>query len=338
MLQGKIFLAVDGQSGTRATCNRDETWSVDSFLKNQQVSCLANDPSNHQVIYAGTNQNGVFRSLDKGESWSNIGFSGHSVKALAVSPHDSNFLVVGTKPALIFISHDSGQSWREQDSFRRIRGRRFWFSPAEPPDKRPYVQAITISPTNPQVMLAGIEFGAVVRSEDGGQTWSNHIKGTLRDCHDLKFHTSNGDWVYEAGGGGVACGRDNGRCWRKANHNLKLNQRYGTACAADPEHPEVWYASVAFSPGQAYGEQAKAYLFRASAEGKWQPIGWQAHPLPQMPIALLTDPTAPGHLYAGLTFGDVWHSTDYGSSWQKLPFNLGRIWRSLILSESEKVI
>lgn len=49
---------------------------------------------------------------------------------------------------------------------------------------------------------AGIELGAVVRSEDGGRTWSGHRHGALRDCHSLTFHHSHAQWVYEAGGTG----------------------------------------------------------------------------------------------------------------------------------------
>lgn len=327
----KTFLAVNGQSVTRASCNGNGNWLVKTLLAEQQAACLAVDPQNTDVVYAGTNGNGLFRSLDRGERWSALGMDGQIVKAIAVSPQDPQLIFVGTKPALMYVSQDGGQRWVELEAFRKIRGCRFWFSPAEPPDKRPYVQAIAISPADPNVVLVGIEFGAVIRSEDGGQTWSNHIKGTLRDCHDMKFHTTSGDWVYESGGGGVALGRENGRKWHKANANLKLTQRYGSACAADPERPEVWYASVALSPGQAYGEKAKAYLFRASSGADWEPIGWQEHPLPQMPISLITDPAAPGHLYAGLTYGDVWHSPDYGDSWQKLPFSLQRIWRSMIV-------
>lgn len=331
MTGNKIFLVTTGSSLARAERGVNGDWSVASALVDEEVGCVTAVPQNPNTLYAGTQGNGVFRSDDKGKSWQAISLSGHIIKSLAVSPHDPNVIYAGTKPACVYISRDGGQSWTELESFRQIRGRRFWRSPAEPPDWRAYVQAITISPTQPDVVLAGIEFGAVVRSEDGGQTWSNHVKGTLRDCHDLKFHAANGDWVYESGGGGAALGRENGRVWQKANANLRLSQRYGAACAADPERPEVWYVSVAFSPGQAYGEQAKAFLFRASGGAECQPIGWQAHPLPQMPIALVTDSAVPGHLYAGLTYGDVWHSTNYGDNWQKLPFNLGRIWRSMIV-------
>jgi hypothetical protein len=50
-----------------------------------------------------------------------------------------------------------------------------------------------------------------------------------------------------------------------------------------------------------------------------------------MAYALLTDPAAPGHLYAGLSNGDVWGSTDHGDTWRKLSFNLGGIHRTLIM-------
>jgi hypothetical protein len=45
----------------------------------------------------------------------------------------------------------------------------------------------------------------------------------------------------------------------------------------------------------------------------------------------VTLPDAPGHLYAGLANGDVWHSADYGDTWEKIPFNLKSIWFSMLI-------
>jgi photosystem II stability/assembly factor-like uncharacterized protein len=67
-----------------------------------------------------------------------------------------------------------------------------WLSPAEKPFIG-YVQAIALSPTNPNVIVVGIEAGAVVRSQDGGQIWSDHRRGALRDRHTLVFHATCGD-------------------------------------------------------------------------------------------------------------------------------------------------
>ncbi len=51
----------------------------------------------------------------------------------------------------------------------------------------------------------------------------------------------------------------------------------------------------------------------------------------EMPITLVTDPQEPGHLYAGLTDGGVRFSPDHGETWEKLPFDLGVIYRTMIV-------
>ena len=329
----KLFLATTGNGIARAVRQADGEWSVEVALSDQGVRCLAADPLNAGVIYAGTQRNGVWRSNDRGQTWQFSGMDGQIVTSLAVNPHDSNIIYAGTKPALLFASHDGGTTWAELDGFRRIPNRWWWTSPAEPPDRRPFIFAIAPSPTESEVLLAGIEAGAVVRSEDGGRTWSRHRRGALRDCHSLKFHASNGNWVYEAGGtgGGAAFSQDGGRTFQKAKRGLA--KHYGIVCAADPETPEIWYMCVAPSPFNAFGKNPEIHLYRSAGEGGWQSIGWMVHPLPAAVTALVTLPNEPGHLYAGLTNGNVWHSADYGDTWEQLPFkiNLQRMWFSLLV-------
>jgi photosystem II stability/assembly factor-like uncharacterized protein len=335
-MENKIFLTCFDQGVTRAARHPGGEWTVTQAATEYKINCLAATPSEPRHVYAGT-VDGVLRSADGGLTWQQSGMKGHIVKALAVSPHDARTVYAGTKPAHLFVSHDAGTSWTELEGFRRIPNRWWWFSPAEPPDMRAYVMAIAVSPTDPNLLLAGVELGAVVRSEDGGLSWSRHRRGALRDCHSLKFHATH-NWVYEAGGtgGGASFSRDGGLTFRKAKEGLVKN--YGIVCAADPEKPEVWYVGVAPSPGNAFGDDPECYLYRASGGAGWQPIGWQPHPLSTTPTALTTLPAAPGQLYAGLYNGDVWHSTDYGDSWRKLPFNLGGIWFSLLVLPDEKVL
>jgi photosystem II stability/assembly factor-like uncharacterized protein len=329
-MQDRIFLAAHGKAIARAQRGPDGEWAVEQWAADHHVNCLAADPSERRRLVAGT-QSGVLRSDDAGLTWRPAGMQGHVVKALAVSPHDPDLLFAGTKPALMFVSRDGGQNWSELEGFRRIPNRWWWFSPAEPPDLRAYVMAIAPSPSDPDVILAGIEFGAVVRSDDGGQTWSRHRRGALRDCHALKFHATDGDWVYEAGGtgGGASFSRDGGLSFHKAKQGLA--KHYGIVCAADPEQPALWYVCVAPSPMNAFGDDPEIYLYRATDGAGWQPIGWAPHPLPAAPTALSTLPGAPGHLYAGLHDGDVWHTTDYGATWTKMPFSLAGIWFSLLV-------
>lgn len=330
-MQPRTILAISDNHISRAECGPDGRWHVDRLLAGKGANTLAADPRRPGVVYAGTQGNGIYQSTDGGHSWSPSGLDGQIVKAIAVSPHDSNVIYAGMKSAALCKSVDGGSTWAELPGFQRIPGRRLWWSPAEPPYYQAYVMAIAVSPGDPNVVLAGIEFGAVVRSEDGGRSWSGHRSGALRDCHALKFHAHYGDWAYEAGGtgGGASVSRDGGRAWRKQKAGLARN--YGVACAADPERPEVWYVSVAPGPGNAFSDGPEAYLYRASAGADWQPIGWGPHPLSEMPVALITDPAAPGTLYAGTRFGHVWYSADYGDSWQQLPFRLDGIWLSMVL-------
>ncbi len=328
----KTFLTTTGHGLAHASRGKNDAWSVELLLTEQDVRCLATDPLNPNVLYAGTQGNGVLRSHDGGKTWRSVGLAGQIVKALTVSRTQPGTVYAGTKPALLFVSRDGGANWTELPSFRRIRSRWFWFSPAEKPYTA-YVQAIALSPTDPKIIVVGIEAGAVVRSSDGGQTWTGHHRGALRDCHSLTFHVTHGDWVYESGGtgAGVSVSRDSGATWTQPKEGL--DRHYGWAVAADPTHPEVWYASVAPSPWKAHSEHnAQAAIFRSIGGAPWHPLaGGLPQPLNHMPYALLTDPIAPGHIYTGLSNGEVWHSTDHGDSWHQLPLNLGSIHYTLLL-------
>lgn len=336
-MNAKLFLSssFDGRAGTgmtRANLGADGEWRTEIVGEDYDVRCLAVDQRRPHVIFAGTQGQGLLKSEDRGRTWRPSGLEEMTVKALAVSPHDPRVVYAGTKPAYMYRSDDGGASWLELVGFRRIPWRWLWFSPAETPP-RAYVHAISVSPTNPDVLLAGIEFGAVVRSEDGGQSWSGHRKGAIRDCHSLTFHARSGEWAYEAGAalGAGAVSRDGGKRWRQPKEGL--DRRYGWACAADPGKPEVWYISASTGPNKAHSwDDAQAYIFRSTGGAGWEKLdGGLPQPLDYLPTTLLTDPDAPGYLYAGLSNGRVWFSDDYGDSWRELPVELKGIWHQLVM-------
>jgi hypothetical protein len=337
MIENKVFIAATGKKLARAEF-KDGNWEVENFLEGMQVNCLVRDPLQPQKVYAGTQRDGILVSGDSGKTWEVLGLKDIPVKSLAVSPQDPSRIYVGGKPVSLYVSPDGGETWEEYESLRRAR-RWWWFSPAEPPDWRPYVQALTISPTDPEVILAGIELGGVLRSEDGGHTWSKHCRGAERDCHSLKFHPSNGNWAYQGGGSGPAFSQDGGGTWRKAKDGI--GTKYGWMVAADYERPEVWYFSASNLPKLWKGEfeppahrdgQANAHIYRSVGGAPWERLaGGLPEPLDYMAYALITDPEAPGHVYAGLANGDVWHTEDYGDIWEKLPLNLGGIHHTMIM-------
>ncbi|HSI97647.1 MAG TPA: hypothetical protein VK926_04735 [Gaiellaceae bacterium] len=286
-------------------------WTVERVLDGVDVRCLAADPLEEGVVWAGTQGDGLYRSDDAGRSWRPSGIAGRVVKSVAPSPTEPGVVYAGAKPALIFTSRDGGTTWSELESFRRIRGRRLWFSPAEKPFTA-YVQGLALSPADPRVIVAGIEVGAVVRSEDGGTTWSGHRPGASRDCHSLQFHATDGRFVYEGGGTGPAMSRDAGRAWD--GDRSGLDRRYCWAATADPEDPEVWYVSASTGPRAAHGGVAADACVYRRRSARWETV---AGPLDDMPYALFHDS---GRLHMGLASGRVLRLDD---EWSPLPLELG---------------
>jgi hypothetical protein len=167
--------------------------------------------------------------------------------------------------------------------------------------------------------------GALVRSADGGRTWSGHLRGASRDPHVVAFHPADGAWAYEGGGTGPAVSGDGAVGWQKLTAGL--DRRYCWAVAADPVQPARWYVAAARGPRRAHGGgHAGAAVLRAEVDG-WTVV---ADDLPAMPY-LLACPS-PGELVAVLGSGEVRVSKGAGGSWETLPIALGRTRTALVLA------
>jgi hypothetical protein len=205
-----------------------------------------------------------------------VGLEDQRIRSLAAA---HGRLYAGTKPARVWVNAFGRERWQPLAPFPRWRSW-FWWSPGERPHTA-YVQTLSVSPIDPQVVLAGIEAGALVRSADGGRSWSGHLRRASRDPHVVSFHPAEGSWAYEGGGTGAALSRDGGRNWEKVNAGL--DRRYCWAAAADPRHPERWYVAVAPGPRQAHGGgHAGAAILRAEGN-RWTIV---ADDIPAMPYLL----------------------------------------------------
>jgi hypothetical protein len=295
------------------------TWSVQWFLPDVDVRALA---AGGDTLYAGADPDGVWRSDDGGETWRCVGLEGRRIRSLAVS---NGRIYAGTKPPRVWVGSSETGRWTPCTPFAAWRSW-FWRSPAEKPHT-PYVQTLAVSPVDPDVVLAGIEAGALVRSGDGGRTWSGHRRGASRDPHVVAFHAVDGAWAYEGGGTGPAASRDGGLSWRKATAGS--SRRYCWAAAADPAEPARWYVSATRGPRHAHGGgHAGAAVLRADRTG-WTPV---AADLAAMPYHLATP--APRKVVAVLASGDVRVSRDAGDSWERLPISLGPTRTAVVLDGS----
>ena len=130
--------------GVMKSIDGGQSWfSANNGLVSQQVNVIAMDPSNTNVLYAGT-KDGVFKSTDSANTWIavNQGLTNLYVNALAVDPVNTSVLYAGTRGG-VFKSTNSGASWKAIN-----RG----LTNLE-------IQALVVDPFNPYILYAGTDEG-----------------------------------------------------------------------------------------------------------------------------------------------------------------------------------
>jgi photosystem II stability/assembly factor-like uncharacterized protein len=286
-----------------------EAWEVELSLNGSGAQCLALDPVDPDTVYAGLREGGVQRTNDAGLTWVDCALPAPGVFSLAVSAADGA-VYAGTEPSALYRSDDRGESWRELESLLELPSRPTWSFPPRPWTS--HVRWIAPSPHESDLLLVGIELGGLMRSIDGGETWSDHRPGAQPDVHSLAWHPRVPGRAYEAGGGGAAWSDDGGESWHPADEGR--DRSYTWSVAVDPDDPEHWYVSASTGPYAAHGggdPQAKIYRCR---EGIWSALaGGLPEALPAMPYALVA---VDGGLIAGLADGQIWGSSDRGETWQ----------------------
>lgn len=302
-------------TGEDLVCIREqnEQWRASRLPGGRRMQCLAADPRRPGVLYAGSRGEGVWRSACDGKNWTRLDFPEADVYALAVSPADGA-VYAGTEPSKLFVSRDDGRSWRELTALQNIPSRPNWSFPPRPWTS--HVRSIAPNPHNARLLLAGIELGGIMRSEDGGETWSDHPPGAQKDVHALAWHPTVPGRAYEAGGGGAAWSRDGGLSWQAADEGRDRHYTWGLA--VDPDDPDCWYVSA--NPGARLAHQsdasAEARIYRWHGGGPWEALGGGLpEPLDSFPYALAMNSRS---LFAGLRDGRIYRSEDRGEHWSPL--------------------
>jgi len=283
-------------------------WTATRVLDAAGAQCVAADPADEDVAYAGLRDGGVQRTRDGGSVWEDCKLPEPGVFSLAVSAADGA-VYAGTEPSRVFTSDDRGATWDALDALLDLPSRPGWRFPPRPWTS--HVRWIAPSPHDADLLLVGIELGGLMRSTDRGRSWQDHRPGAQRDVHALAWHPRVRDRAYEAGGGGVAYSEDAGESWSAANDGM--DRHYAWAVAVDPDVPERWFVSASTGPFAAHGTgDPEAAVYRRR-DGGWQRVdGGLPDPLTAMPYALVA---LSGRVIAGLRDGQLWESSDGGERW-----------------------
>jgi photosystem II stability/assembly factor-like uncharacterized protein len=307
-------------------------WLTEESLRGMTLQCAAADPGHPERIYVGTQDQGLWCSADGGRTWTPVGrgIASRNVTAVAVGggvpstdttaaedgqPGRFGIVYAGTEPSALFRSADGGDTWEELRALAALPSAPTWSFPPRP--ETHHVRWIAIDPHDARRIYAAIEAGALVRSQDGGQTWTDRVPGGPYDTHTLALHPRVPGRLYSAAGDGYFESRDGGRTWQSPASGLRHGYLFGVA--VDPADPEAVVVSAASGPARAYSAtSAVTYVYMKRGGGPWTPVG-DGLPEPKGTTisVFATLPGQPRTIYAVNNRG-LFRSRDAGGRWERL--------------------
>lgn len=255
-------------------------------LRGVEPMALATDPTVPTRVYCATYNRGLWRSEDGGDTWYPIGtpqshFRPPTAGALptnattfvsVVSHADKRghpVVWVGTEPSRLYKSSDYGDTFELVTDFANLPSRPTWSFPLRPGTH--HVRWLAHGPKNE--VYVSVEYGAVLRSLDGGQTFEDRRQGSPLDAHVLRTHPAAPGRLYAATGDGLMQAghswtesRDGGATWRYASQGLQaMPYLYGLAVnSGDPDD-----VRIAAAPSvRAAHETGPSSIFRL-VRGSW---------------------------------------------------------------------
>jgi photosystem II stability/assembly factor-like uncharacterized protein len=179
-----ILIGGAGAGIWRSTDDGASFAPVDDFMANLAVSCMAAQPNNANVMYAGTGEGyfnidalrgaGIFKSIDGGTSWASLASTIPSasnphfrfVNRIAVSADGSTVLAAAYRGGDEFTTTQPGL-------FRSVDGGATWLQIA--PLVGRIIVDVDFHPTDKMVCMAASYGGLVFISGDAGVTWTSSV-------------------------------------------------------------------------------------------------------------------------------------------------------------------
>ncbi|MGC2694193.1 MAG: glycosyl hydrolase [Candidatus Angelobacter sp.] len=231
------------------------------------IGAIAVAPSDHNIIYVGSGEacirgnisygNGVYKSLDAGKTWKNIGLKDtRHIGAVIVDPRNPNIVFVAA------LGHAYGPN-EERGVFRTTDGGATWQKVLYKDNKTGAIDVV-FDPNNSSTIFASLwevyrtpwslnsggPGSGLYKSADGGTTWA-HIEGHglpsgIMGRIGISVSGADSNKIYamvESKEGGLYRSDDGGDNWIRMNEDGRLRQRawYFSHIFADPKSPDTVY-------------------------------------------------------------------------------------------------
>lgn len=286
-------------------------------------------PENPDIVDVGT-QDGPYRSTDGGDSWRRLDFPdrGAVIWSLTIHPTRPNVMYAGTAPIAVYRSLDGGERWhRLPNAMSPAHCERVGF------DSR--VLRITVDPNRPDDIYAALEVSGVIRSTDGGETWSDMSEPLIRfadvphlqsnvggrhcgvaegmlDSHATAVSAAAPDTVFLGIRMGLFRSDDRGVTWYDTEIGRFSPLTYCHDVIVSPHDPRALY--VCLSPA-AFSQDGS--LYRSDDLGAhWRRIDHTIQAESTL-MAVSTHPRDAAILCSVTRGGQVFVTEDAGASWRE---------------------
>ena len=312
--------------GVWKTTNYGTTWTpIFDDQKSYSIGCVVIDPNDSLTIWVGTGENnsqrsvaygdGVYRSIDGGKKWENMGLkdSQHIAK-IVIDPRNSKTVYVAAQGPLwspggdrgLYKTTDGGKTWNQVLKISENTG----------------VTDLVMDPRNSDVLIAAayqrrrhvwtlIDGGpesAIYKSTDAGATWNKMENGLPKEDMGrigLAISPADPDVVYaiiEAANkaGGFFRSNDSGTNWEKQGDYVSDSPQYYNEIIADPKDVNRVYAM-------------DTWMMITENGGKsFEKVGEKTKHVDNH--ALWIDPADTNHLVSGCD-GGLYETYDRGLTW-----------------------
>jgi photosystem II stability/assembly factor-like uncharacterized protein len=239
---------------------------VKRHLSYWTLTCLAVDPEQPDLVYAGTEHSGLFLTKNGGAQWMRA--NPNVPKMMLFSALALNGAVmVGTIPSAVYRSKREG-GWEELEGVR-VNSRAATFPPS--PELQSRTRYLARDPLEPTRLYAAIEVGGLLVSDDTGRSWRPANEGlTDPDVHEILPCAEQPGLVL------AACGEGAFRSFDRATHWEEItpaSHDYGMSLTED-RNGAVYLGGAKGRPNTWIREEgADAAIYRSEDSGRhWEVV------------------------------------------------------------------
>ena len=301
-------------------------------LSEREAYTVCVHPRDPSLVFAGTTD-GVYRSTDHGQTFRRADFPDRGVQIWSVLPDAAGGrrILAGGSPVSVYRSDDDGETWkRAPDPHLPLHAKM-------PFDCR--VMRFAPHPLRANEIYAVLEVSGVMRSTDGGESWSDCSADLLRlaqaeprlrsklvsdtdaegmlDGHAVCTSVSDPDAVIIAVRMGLFRSNDQGRTWQDLQVDRFSPFSYGRDIKVSPQDPSTLYACLSVAASSKDGA-----LYRSRDVGRtWERFDKVQPHGTLMSVALHQHDAA--QVYIAARYGEVFGTQDGGATWRDMPLPAG---------------